>query len=63
MIDGASSSTTVTICAQLAVLPAASVAVHVTVVLPNGNDAGASLVTVGDAVQLSVAVAVPIDPT
>src|SRR6185503_5513360 len=42
-----------------------SVAFHVTVVFPNGNDAGALLVIFIDAcgVQLSVAVALPIDPT
>ena len=41
----------------MAVLPAASVAVHVTVVLPTANDEGALLVITG-VEQLSVAVAV-----
>ena len=49
-------STTVTVCVQVAVLPAASVAVQVTVVLPMGKLAGASFVMVG-APQLSVPVA------
>ena len=43
---GAVLSTTVMICVAVAVLPAASVAVQVTVVLPSGKAAGALLVTV-----------------
>ena len=45
---------TVTVCILVAVLPHASVAVHTTVVVPNGNTEGALLVTTGKAVQLSV---------
>ena len=58
-------STTVTNWLQVEVFCAASLAVQITVVLPRGNDAGALLVmvTLFTAVQLSVAVAVPIDPT
>ena len=54
---GFSSSVTVTICVSVAVLPEASVTVHVTVVLPSEKFAGASLVTVYE--QLSAAVALP----
>ena len=43
---GAVLSTTVITCVAVAVLPAASVAVQVTVVLPSGKAAGALLVTV-----------------
>jgi hypothetical protein len=50
-------SVTVTICVQLAVLPAASVAVQVTVVVPSGNKAGASFDTRTEPAQLSEAVA------
>ena len=60
VIAGASASTTVTTCVHVIVLLAPSVAVQVTVVLPIGKLAGASLVIVGVA-QLSVPVAVPID--
>ena len=60
VIVGASVSTTVTTCVQVVVLDAPSVAVQVTVVLPIGKLAGALLVIVGETVQLSVAVAVPI---
>ena len=62
-IDGASSSTTVTFWVQVAVFPAASVAVQVTVVSPSGKLDGALLVTVTELSQLSVAVAVPMSPT
>ena len=56
-MSGFSSSVTVTICVSLAVLPEASVTIHVTVVLPSEKFAGASLVTVYE--QLSAAVALP----
>jgi hypothetical protein len=46
VITGASSSLIVTSCEQVAVLPASSVAVHITVVPPSGNAAGALFVTV-----------------
>jgi hypothetical protein len=55
VIPGASPSTTVTTCEQLALLPFTSVAVHTTVVLPKGNVEGALPVT-DNIVQLSVAV-------
>jgi hypothetical protein len=45
-------STTVTSCVAVAVLPAASVTVQVTVVLPNGNATGALFTTLAT-VQLS----------
>jgi len=48
-----------TVCCAVAVLPAASLAVQVTVVTPIGNVAGALLVTVTAPGQKSVAVAVP----
>ena len=51
-------STTVTVCVAVAVFPAPSVAVHVTVLTPNGNDAGASFVTEAT-LQLSAVVGVP----
>ena len=51
-------SITVTSCVAVAVLPAPSSTVHVTVVVPNGKVAGASLVTV-TLVQLSVATGFP----
>jgi hypothetical protein len=65
VITGGSSSVTVTICVHEELLPARSVAVHVTVVGPSGKAAGALLVITIEpvAVQLSVAVAVPIGPT
>ena len=44
-IDGGVVSTTATSCSAVAVLPAASAAVQVTVVVPSGNRAGASLAT------------------
>ncbi len=51
-------SVMVIICVELAVLPASSVAVQVTVVLPSGKTAGALLVT--DLISpLSVTVALP----
>lgn len=51
-------SVTVTICVAVVVLPLPSVTVHVTVVVPNGNAAGALLVT--DATeQLSLVIGVP----
>ncbi len=46
VIVGGILSVTTTICVSVAVNPASSVTVHVTVVLPNGNGDGASLVTV-----------------
>ena len=51
-------SCTVTFWVAVDTLPLASVAVHVTVVVPSGNVAGASEVTVTG--KMSVAVAVPI---
>jgi hypothetical protein len=45
-ITGSSSSVTVTTCEHVAELPLKSVTVQVTVVLPTGNNAGASFVTV-----------------
>ena len=58
VITGALLSTTVIICVAVAVLPAASVAVQITVVVPIGNATGALLLTV-TVVQLSVAIALP----
>ena len=55
---GYSVSFTVTVWVAVAVLPAASVAVHVTVVVPFGKVEGALLITATPA-QLSPAVAVP----
>src|ERR1043166_829946 len=45
LIVGASVSRIVTVCAQVLLLPLASVTVQCTVVLPTGNCTGASLVT------------------
>ena len=56
---GAVVSRTVTVWVSVAELPASSVAVQVTVVLPSGNDAGASLVTVGLESRSSRTVAEP----
>ena len=42
---GADVSTTETVCVAIAKLPDESVAVHVMVVSPSGNESGASLVT------------------
>jgi hypothetical protein len=55
------SSTTVTLCVALAVFPAASVAVQVSVVVPTGNTfpAGTPLTATVTLGQLSVAVAIP----
>src|SRR5688500_19784968 len=50
-------STTFTVCAAVAVLPLASVTVHVTVVVPSGKTDGASFVTLN--AQLSLACGVP----
>jgi len=55
---GDSASTTVTCCMAVAVLPAGSVAVHVTDVVPSGKMAGALYVTL-TVPELSEAVAVP----
>ena len=58
VIFGGVVSVMVIICVELAVLPASSVAVQVTVVLPSGKTAGALLVT--DLISpLSVTVALP----
>jgi hypothetical protein len=51
-------SSTVTTCVAVAVLPAASVTVQVTIVLPNGSAAGALLTTLAT-VQLSEVTGVP----
>ena len=48
-----------TTCVAVAALPAASVAVQVTVVLPGGNTAGALFVTVGEGSHRSLTVGVP----
>jgi hypothetical protein len=58
LMVGASLSTTVTRCTQVAVLPEVSVAVQVTEVVPLGKTVGASLATLARP-QLSAAVAVP----
>ena len=58
LISGAVTSVTVTVWMQVAVLPLASVAVHVTAVVPMGNAVGALLIHVTP-VQLSLAVGVP----
>jgi hypothetical protein len=58
VITGFWVSSTVTVCVAVAVFPAASVAVHVTVVKPIGNIAGASFATVAP-VQLSANIGVP----
>jgi hypothetical protein len=50
---------TVTVCVAVETLPAASTAVQVTVVTPNKNFAGASLVTVTLPGQASIAIGVP----
>src|SRR5438094_7291864 len=55
---GDSTSTTVTCCMAVAMLPAGSVAVHVTDVVPSGKMAGALFVTL-TVPELSEAVAVP----
>jgi len=52
-------STTVTFWVAWAEFPESSVAVQVTVVTPSGNRAGASLVTVASASQMSLTVGVP----
>ena len=57
-ITGEVLSTTVTICVAVAAFPAASVAVHVTVVDPNGKIAGASFTTEANS-QLSPVTGVP----
>ena len=44
VISGGVVSTTETVCAELAELPAASVAIHVIIVSPTEYDSGASLV-------------------
>ena len=51
-------STTETVCVAVAKLPDESVAVHVTVVSPSGNESGASLVTALTPI-ISSAMAVP----
>jgi len=51
-------SVTITICVQVAVRPFISVTVQITVVLPKGNCAGASLLT-EDTPQLSEVTGVP----
>lgn len=56
---GAWLSVTVTVCEAVAVLPEASVAVQITVVVPSGKVAGALLDAVAE--QLSATVALPSD--
>jgi hypothetical protein len=57
---GAVLSFTVTVCEQVAVLPLPSVAVHITVVVPTGNELGALLLMLtGVQLLLSLAVALP----
>ena len=58
VIVGSMLSTTVTVCVAVAVLPEASVTVHVTTVSPNEKLAGASLVVLAT-LQLSAVVGVP----
>src|SRR5690606_40468099 len=58
VIVGSSVSTTVTFCEHVAVLFEASVTVHVTTVVPTGNDAGASFAYV-KSIQLSATTGVP----
>jgi hypothetical protein len=58
MIDGLAMSTTVTTCVAVAVRPAPSVTVHVTVVFPKGNTLGALFATEAT-VQLSAVTGVP----
>src|SRR5436309_1577083 len=58
LIDGGVWSATATCCCAVAVLPCASVAVQVTVVVPMGKLAGASFVT-ATPVQLSLATGDP----
>src|SRR5690606_2323125 len=58
VIVGSSVSTTVTFCEHVAVLFEASVTVHVTTVVPTGNDAGASFVYV-KSIQLSATTGAP----
>ena len=55
-------SAIVTVCVSVAELPASSVAVHVTVVVPRGNTSGASLVTMGLGSLSSVTVGCPRSP-
>ena len=57
-ITGSVLSTTVIVCVAVAVFPAASVAVHVTTVAPNGKAESPSFVTV-TVVQLSLAIGFP----
>ena len=61
VIEGASSSVTVTFWVQVVVLFAASLTVQVTVVTPIGKLAGALFVTINDptAVQLSETIGLP----
>ena len=61
VITGVSASVTITVCEQLDVLPLASVAVHVTVVVPSAYGAAGIGPETVTPLQLSVAVAVPID--
>ena len=63
-IDGGVVSTTTISCVSVALLPAASVAVHVTTVVPSGNRAGASLAmdatpTASDASASPISTGVP----
>ena len=60
LIEGSTLSVTVTNWAHLAVLPAPSVTVHITVDVPAAKVAGASLI-VEDTLQLSVVTGVPKD--
>src|SRR6266478_3330727 len=58
VIEGGWLSVTITSCGQVAVLPWESVAVQVTVLVPTGNIAGALLVMLATAPQLSETVGV-----
>src|SRR5215212_4896788 len=58
VMTGGVTSTTVTFCVAVFVLPLVSVTVHVTVVSPSGNEAGALFVTVG-APQCAAATGLP----
>src|SRR6516225_73855 len=58
-IVGGSVSLTITVCGQLRLLPALSVTVQITMLVPTGKLTGASLVTVNVPPQLSATVGVP----
>ena len=59
VISGGWLSVTITVCKQVAVFPPASCTVQVTVLVPTGKLAGASLVTISAPPQLSLATKLP----